>query len=136
MTVATGREARTGDDEARSGAATGAGSPAPWAGPEFAHALAQLRHLHAHLANGTFTDARELARGLLSPQIAFLERLAEGRGESTGPGPAPRRHDDAAATGTTGAPETGDLGIARDGRAGSRDATAGGTAGDVATGRP
>ena len=39
--------------------------------------IAQLRHLYAHLVNGTFSDAAELATGLLSPEIQALERLSD-----------------------------------------------------------
>lgn len=37
--------------------------------------IAQLRHLYAHLVNGTFKDSRQLAEGLLGPVIGRLERI-------------------------------------------------------------
>ena len=43
------------------------------------YAIAQLRHLYAHLVNGTFKDSKELADGLLAPQIRQLEALADKR---------------------------------------------------------
>jgi hypothetical protein len=40
-------------------------------------AVANLRHLYRILYNGHFKDHKELADGLLAPQIEFLESLSK-----------------------------------------------------------
>ena len=47
---------------------------------ELYYQTAQLRHAYYHLVNGHVGDPAELARGLISPAIRFLERLARDSG--------------------------------------------------------
>jgi hypothetical protein len=43
---------------------------------ELTGVIAQLRHAYMHLVGGTVKDQRQLAEGLIAPQIAKLERMA------------------------------------------------------------
>jgi hypothetical protein len=42
---------------------------------ELTFAVAQLRHAYANLAAGTVVDQKEFADGLISPQIARIEKM-------------------------------------------------------------